>query len=297
MQTTAVQYKLIKKIKDERFDEELIHQYILLLNIGTRDFQVLVLDRSDSRALLLEDYVLPNISSHQNLVSVLVQIFDAHPFLRAGFWKDIRVSVKNHKFVQVPSPLFVPEAATEYLQFNAHYDEGTEVVLSAENKLAGAVTVYSIWRDLMDWLSQTYPSKAISFTHQSAAIIDGILAYAKQRSDNPLYIYVDRFRLHVMACKEGQLIYYNQFPIKQFADYVKYIMLVMNTLGMDQKESQVVLWGYIGKNSPHYHEFYKYIQNVSFGTRGGDIAFGYIFDEVQEHHFFDLFSIHRSGNV
>lgn len=297
MQTTAVQYKLIKKIKDERFDEELIHQYALILNVGTRDFQVLVIDTTDHRALLLEDYVLPNINSHQSLVSVLNQIFDGHPFLRAGFWKTISVSVKNHKFVQVPTSLFVAEAAADYLDFNAHFEEGAETVLHVENKVAEATTVYSVWRDLTDWLSRTYPSKAITFTHQSAALIDGMLKVAQDRSENPLYIYVDRFRLHVLACSEGKLKYYNQFAIKQFADYVKYIMLVMSTLGMDQKESQVVLWGYIGKNSPHYHEFYKYIQNVSFGTRGSGIQFGYIFDEVQDHHFFDLFSVYRGGNL
>jgi hypothetical protein len=54
----------------------------------------------------------------------------------------------------------------------------------------------------------------------------------------------------------------------------------------------VVLWGYIGNNSPHYHEFYKYINNVTFGGRPHGLRFGFPFDEVQEHHFFDLFSIH-----
>ncbi len=38
--------------------------------------------------------------------------------------------------------------------------------------------------------------------------------------------------------------------------------------------------------------FYKYISNVAFGTRPPQLKFGYVFDEAQEHHFFDLFSIH-----
>ena len=86
-------------------------------------------------------------------------------------------------------------------------------------------------------------------------------------------------------------MYYNQFVIKQFADYIKYIMLVMKGLNMDQATSQVVLWGYIGKNSPHYQEFSKYIHNVAFGGRPPHLKFGYMFDEVQEHHFFDLFAM------
>ena len=66
----------------------------------------------------------------------------------------------------------------------------------------------------------------------------------------------------------------------------------MKGLNMDQNSSQVVLWGYIGKNSPHYQEFYKYVRNVVFGGRTPHLKFSYMFDEIQDHHFFDLFSIH-----
>lgn len=68
-------------------------------------------------------------------------------------------------------------------------------------------------------------------------------------------------------------------------------MLVLKTLKMDQQTSQIVLWGYIGKNSPHYNEFSRYIRNVSFGDRPKHLTFGYLFDEIQDHHFFDLYSM------
>ena len=44
LQTTALNHKLIRKIKDDLFDEENIDQYHLLINIGTRDFQLLVIE-------------------------------------------------------------------------------------------------------------------------------------------------------------------------------------------------------------------------------------------------------------
>ena len=100
------------------------------------------------------------------------------------------------------------------------------------------------------------------------------------------------FKLHIMACEGDKLLYYNQFPIKQFSEYIKYIMLVMKSLKMDQQSSKVVLWGYVGRNSPHYQEFYKYINNVTFGGEPDHLNFGYVFDEMPEHHYFDLYSIH-----
>jgi hypothetical protein len=290
LQVTAPSFKLIKKIKDERFDEEKLHQYNLLVNIGVRDFQVAVIDSDDSRLIFFEDYVLGDLASPEELLHQLQSLFEAHPLLLAGFWKKVTAGFKNHKFVQVPSSLFIESSAADYLTFNSHFDETKEVALFNAQK-TGAITVFAVYKIVHEWLTNLYANTEIVFVHQSTALIEGVTAYHNRHAGGPLYIYVDRFRIHLLSIKEGKLIYYNQFTVKQFSDYIKYIMLVLNALNMDQKSSQMVLWGYIGKNSPHYHEFVKYIRNVSFGERPANLKFGYMFDEVQEHHFFDVYSL------
>jgi len=292
LQTTALNYKLIKKVRDERFDEEFIHQYHLLIQLGSRDFQLLVVDPEDNKTLLLEDFVLPSLTSQEDLLHILDHLFDAHPFLKAAFWKKIKVSIKNQKFVQVPQALFAAESMGEYLKFNAQVDPLKEDFIATLNSRSQAVTIFAINKNLRYWLEKTYVNNQPVYTHQSATLIEGIMKFSEGRSDQPLYIYVDRFKLHLLACKEGKLLYYNQFAIKQFSDYVRYIMMVMKSLSMDQRTSQVVLWGYIGKNSPHYHEFYKYVNNVMFGGRPDFLEYGYVFDEIQDHQFLDLYSIH-----
>ncbi|HET9487897.1 MAG TPA: DUF3822 family protein [Chryseosolibacter sp.] len=297
MQPTALNYKLIKKIKDERFDVDHINQYTLLLHVGPRDLQVGVVDSTESKMLLLEDFVFPSLSSQEELLEILEQLFDEHALLKAAFWRKVKVSIKNNKFVQVPEALFVEESQAEYLRFNARVDEDNEYVQSVLNPKSRAVTVFTFPKVLRDWFTTLYPGTNLTFLHQSAVLIEGITRVSELRKDNPLYIYVDRFRLHIVSARQGQLIYYNQFVIKQFSEYVKYIMLVMKTLNYSQENSQVVLWGYIGKNSPHYNEFYKYIKNVVFGYRPKHLKFGYLFDEVQDHHFFDLYCMHLIGNL
>ena len=295
MQAATQSYKLIRKIKDDLFDEEFLDLYHLLINIGAHDFQLMVLDPADNKALLLEDFVLPGLTSQEDLIHILEQLFDSHALLKAGFWKKIKICVKNGRFVQVPDKLFTADAVDEYLKFNAGFDPGREDCLSVLNDRANAVTVFAVDRELREWLADVYPHNPPIYLHQSAALIEGTLHIASGRDDNPLYIYVDRFKLHIMACEEGKLLYYNQFAIKQFSEYIKYIMLVLKTLEMDQRSSRVILWGYIGRNSPHYHEFYKYISNVTFGDEPDFLNFSYVFDEVPEHHYFDLYSLHLLG--
>lgn len=292
MQSATLKYKLIKKIKDERFDVDRINAYELLVHVGARDLQVGVVDPDENRMLLLEDFVFPALSSREALLETLEVLFDDHALLKAGFWKTVKVSIKNNKFVQVPEVLFVKEAREEYLRFNASIDAEREYIQSVTNKRSKAVTVFSIPKDISDWFNQMYPRLTVTYVHQAAALIEGVSLVSENRKDNPLYIFVDRFRLHILSARQGKLIYYNQFVIRQFSEYLKYIMLVMKTLNLRQETTDVVLWGYIGKNSPHYNEFYKYISKVIFGYRPRYLRFGYMFDELQDHHFFDLYAMH-----
>jgi hypothetical protein len=212
--------------------------------------------------------------------------------LMAGFWKSVVFSMKNNKFVQVPAQLFVESSAREYLKFNAHVDREHDLVQSCANASLQSVTVYLVPKSLHEWLTGIYKNTNLKFIHQSSALIEGVMQATNGEKESPLYLYVDRFKLHILAARDGKLIYYNQFPIKHFADYVKYIMLVLSALGMSQQASRVVMWGYIGRNSPHFHEFAKYVRNVTFGKRPANLSFAYPFDELQEHHFFDLYATH-----
>jgi hypothetical protein len=291
LHTAELTYKLIKQVKDERFDEDKIHQYALLINLGPRDVQFAVIDPSENRVLSLEDYVFPKVTSHQDLIQSLEQLYESHAYVKAGFWQQITVCLKNQNFVQVPQALFSEDALEDYLKFNTHTNANQEDFIPVFLKNSQAVTVFAIHKDLKAWFQSAYPSQTPSFVHQSGALIEGAMEMAKNYPDNPLILYIDRFKLHILSIHNGKLIYYNQFLIKQFSDYVKYIMLVMKSLNINQQEGKVVMWGYIGNNSPHFQEFYKYISNVTIGQRPTHLVFAYPFDEIQDHHYFDLYSI------
>lgn len=292
MQLTATPYRLLKKIRDDQFDEDQIGNNNLILLTGKHDLQVLVFHEDSHRALWLEDYAFPTSNNVDGWLFALQEIFDQHPFLTASFWKNITIGVKTGSFVQTPRSLFEEVAAAQYLHYNADV-HATEDVLYYQHKASPIVTSFALPSAVKNWLSSVYSSNKPVFTHQSCALIEGILKECSAYPDNPLYIFVDRFRLHILAARQGELLYYNQFPISNFADYIHYIMLVIQSLGMDQRTARVILWGYVGKNSPHYHEFYKYIQTITYGNRPDFLRFGYAFDEVQDHQYFDIISLAR----
>lgn len=295
MQATASGYKLIKKIKDEKFEEDNLQNYSLLIQFSNRDLQVGVIDSKEKRLIFFEDYVFSEIDSQTDLLNLFKDLYKNHSLLTAGFWKDVKISVKHDQFVQIPTNLFDETLSDDYLKFNAAVDTDSKI-LWCHSENSGSVTVFGLNRYIHDWIKSVYTNTTVKFLHQSTSLITGIVRVAAHSSTLPLYIFVDRFKLHIVSVENKKLVYYNQFLIKHFSDYIKYIMLVMNMLKLDQKTSKVILWGYIGKNSAHYQEFYKYISNVEFGARPDHLRFGYLFDEVQDHGYLDLLSLHLVGN-
>lgn len=263
-----------------------------MIQIGVRDCQLAVIDSSNNQCLLLEDYIFASVTSHAALKRLLTSLFEEHHLLMAGFWKSVRISFKNSKFTLVPAALFVKEAVADYLKLNATVEPSQEEILYYKHIKSDAVCVFAVNKPIYEWLKTLYPNAEVGFIHQSSALTEGVIHYEKTHHDNATYLYIDRFRLHIVTLKNGKLEYYNQFPVKQFNDYIRYIILVMKGLNRSQKNNHVVLWGYIGKESPHYKEFYRFIKNISFGDRPDYLKFGYVFDEIQDHHFFDLYSIH-----
>jgi len=290
LEATATSYKLIKRVKSTKFSIDELHYYNLSLQIGVRDFQVNIVDTRNSNCLLLEDYILASVRSNTELVDILSQIVENHHVLSAGFWKSVKVVIKNSKFSLVPSSMFVKEALVDYLRINTAFDEATEEAVYYKNIRSTSVCVFAVNKELLSWVHSQYQKSELGILHQSVALIEGVMNEQEQYPKNSVYLYIDRFKLHIITVKGKDLQYYNQFTIRQFSDYIKYIMLVMNGLNFSQKSTNVVLWGYIGKQSPHYDEFYKYIKNISFGNRAEFLKFNYMFDEVQDHHFFDLYS-------
>jgi hypothetical protein len=285
-------YKLFKKIKDEKFDVDQLHQYNLNILIGNRDIQIIVIDDKNNTCLLVEDLILANVNSYSKLVEVYEHIFDNHHLLKAGFWNSIKVGIKGNKFALVPSNLFDPGSLFDYLKFNSKVTRDHDTLMYFKHEQSDAVNSFALNTRVFNWLESLYPEKKIKYVHQSSILIEGVLEQLKEYPKDSIFVYVDRFKLHIITSRDNKLEYYNQFYIKQFSDYIKYIMTVMKGLDRNQQETNVVLWGYLGKQSKHYQEFSKYIKNITFGNRPKFLKYGYLFDELQDHHYYDLYNTH-----
>ena len=92
--------------------------------------------------------------------------------------------------------------------------------------------------------------------------------------------------------KSGKLLYYNQFQIKKMEDFTRFTKLVASELQVKLEKTKIVAYGFIGKNSPQYNYLKQHFPQLTLGEKPRQIKFGYVFDEIPDHHFFDVFSLY-----
>ena len=291
METITASYKLLNKIKDDALDVANLQNYCLSIQIGIRGLQFCIINTTNNKCLMIEDFVFQDVQTINTRLMVVQKLFENHHLLMAGVWHSVKVSLKSHKFTLVPSDHFLPEASLDYLSVNCEVKTKTEAVHHYKHIGLHAVNIFAADQKLISWLQAIYKQKEIQIIHQGSALIEGIHRYDDHYPEKGMYCYVDRGVIHLIVSQDNKLLYYNQFAVKSGDDLLRYVMLVFKELGLSQKTSKLIIWGEIKQESPSMTTIRKYIRNISFGGKPSLLNFSYHFDEVPDHQYFDLLSI------
>lgn len=289
--TPSVDIKTIVSLKDDKFDIDHLHDYCLSIQLGIRDVQLCVVDTKNNRTLVLEDYLLLNIKTINSRLAAVKKLVDNHSFVKAGFWKEVKISLKTHKFTLVPSPHFVEEAMVDYLAINSTINAKIEDVYYYKHVNSSTCNIFAADSRMVSWFKSLYPKRPVNVVHQGSALIQGILKYKDHTHEKMMFCMIDKGILHIAVTWQLRLLYYNQFAVKDPKDYLRYIMIVFKEFGLSQKTTKLSVWGNETPQSPIMILLKKYIRNISFGHRPSHQKYGYVFDEVQDQQYFDVFSI------
>ena len=281
-------YKRIKRIKDPKFSIDELDHYSLIMQVGIYDLQFAVIDSQNNQCVAIEDYRFEGIRTVNGRLRLIKRILDNHEFLIAGFWKDVKLCLKTHKFTFVPASMFLQESAADYLALNSEIRTSFEEVNYYKQISVDTINVFAAETKLCRWIESIYKKKKVHIIHQGSALVEGILKHSDHVEEKGMYCYIDRGILHILVTEDYKLLYYNQFAARKKQDYLKYILLVFGELGMDNKRHPVFLWGFIKPSSEQMTLLKKYIRNISFGSKASFLRFRYVFDEVEDHQYFDI---------
>ncbi|MDX2189014.1 MAG: DUF3822 family protein [Bacteroidota bacterium] len=282
-------YQLVRKIVDDTFEVDHLHHYTLSIQVSEEYFRFCVIDTKRNRCLLIEDY---NFSKHFNieeLIQTLEFLYDDHHVLQAGFWKTVRLSIKNLKFSLVPYALFDEKSMHNYLAINTTFTEGDGIYYFKHGS-NDAVNVFAAESKLIEWFKRKYPQKNVELLHHTSLMIEGALNNQQSKSEKQVYINVENKFFTIIVKKKGSLEFCNNFAYQTPNDFLYFVLFVYDQLGLNPENVPLILAGNISKNSELYLRLYKYIRMIQFGNKPSYMSFGYKFDEIGDHEYFELYS-------
>jgi hypothetical protein len=285
-------FHLVNRIKDTTFSIDDLTHYNLSLLVGRHDFQFCVIDTRENKCLLLEDYELEGISTTNTLINTLYKLFEGHHLLMAGYWKSVKLAIKNQKFTLLPDSLFSSEYLRDYLKMSAEVDAELDDFYYYKHIQSEAVSVFAAERKIVEKVRSIYPTLTVQVLHQGSAFVEGVQSHRDHTYYKDLYIHIGKKSFSLVVTEDNKLVFYNRFPYQSEQDVIKYTMICMQELNMDQQDTKALVWGSIASNSSYFKELYRYVKNISFGSKPSYLRFSFVFDEVPDHQYFDLFSIY-----
>ncbi len=289
--TPVVDFHQIKKVKSSKFNVDQLSQYHLCFLLGKQHFKFCIVDSKSNSCLLLEDYLLGSNDQPKEILDTLKVLFEGHHLLNAGFWKSVKLAFVSPKSVLVPVILFDKDAMGEYLSLNCQLEPNEDFYYYKHhnNKI---VNVFAVDSRVVDWFRTLYPNLNLHLLHHGSALIEGLPRQEDITRLKGMSLFVNIDSVDILIHEYDQLLYYNQFPFNSADEFINYVMIAMNQLGLDPNMSKVQVWGNIDNQSEYFKNLYKFIRNVSFGKRPSMLKFTFEFDEIAEHQYFDLMGLY-----
>ncbi|MFN0049298.1 MAG: DUF3822 family protein [Cytophagales bacterium] len=281
--------KLINKIIDDTFEVDQLHNYTLSILLSSTSFQFCVIDVVKTRCMMLEHYQFEQTNSAKELLNVLKEVFEESNYLNAGFWKSIKLNIKNLKFSLVPNSLFAESYAKDILSVNCTVSD-YEVLYYYKHTSNDTVNIFAAEQELIDWFKKIYPNKLVEVLHHTSTMMEGVLQYSTENEAKSVFVNIEDSIATIAVRDNNAMIFINNFKFTTPNDLLYFILFTYDELDLNTETIPMVLMGNIHKNSDYYSRIYKYIRNITFSRRPQGIKFGYKFDEITDHHYFGLYN-------
>lgn len=199
----------------------------------------------------------------------------------SGSYDHIHIAYLYPQTLLAPAADVSADAGGRLLNL-VHGKPDTDVVL--EEVLAGGHIrqVYSVPKDVHEWLQQYFPSAV--FHHGYGPVVNRMIDAPEE---GILAVDFRNEEWTVVAGASGKPLLAQTFPYHTPADVLFYLLKISQELGLKQDSVQLQLSGLVAEKSALYKELSQYFRNVAFreaswGSTGNDDTPSHFFTSLNE---------------
>ncbi|MEX2511769.1 MAG: DUF3822 family protein [Cyclobacteriaceae bacterium] len=171
-----------------------------------------------------------------------------------------KLTVHHQKFGLVPGPLFNPSHTSLYLNFSADLEKG-DWEISYEGVYSNSIQVVSaLDKSFLIKLDGLIPELEIA--HGAAQVLDFFLNNNKDLLNQEIFINISPGSIYVVAFKGGEMALFNRFVIQGEADFLKYVLTVIQQLAFDRVHCKISLFGNLNYVHCEIENLQRYFKNI-----------------------------------
>ncbi|MEM9918215.1 MAG: DUF3822 family protein [Bacteroidota bacterium] len=279
-----------QELIDSKFSELSTSVYNLSVLAGTDRLSYFLQDKQHT-VLFLRSYDFPAHLETVDLVEQIRSVYLQDELLRQSY-RRVSIGVANKKSTLVPDRLYTKGEESTYLK-NLVLEEHDFSLYSDHLEEMSVRNVFRLDGRLKNFIDSSFG--AASIFHQNSALILAFQKLAASRAGHQLFVNIRHKSVQLFAFEQKQLLFCNSFDFQSSKDFIYYIMLAFDQLGLKPEVVPVVLSGQIAAQSEIYRLLYRYIRHLSMAPKPDYLQFGAAFDQLPPHFFFELYSLQLCG--
>lgn len=292
MNTINTHFRLSYRLQDEAFQLSQAGNCNLYISISSKAVRFAVADVERNKFVVLEDYELISVFTPLQVAEQLNLIAEQSPLLQEQRWLNVRASISNQHFTLVPETLFDPAHQEDYLRLHSDLNAQQEVILYYRDSGLDAVNIFALDGVIYRMALSLFSERTVQFVHQTSSLIKSVLHQAERQNGRRMYLFVERSYVTILVVDESGLQFCNVFHYHSPEDFIYYIIFVMQEQKLNPEQETITAWGDITHDSSLFNILKKYIRHVKLGKKPADVGYSYKFDEMFEHRYFELYSLH-----
>ncbi|MCL3780460.1 DUF3822 family protein [Prolixibacteraceae bacterium JC049] len=269
---------------DETLDIYSTLQYRLSIQMSLDGFSFSILDTIQDKFVLLQHRPFYLKWSGQ-LQEELNKIVSDNPILEKQF-KSTHIAISTPQVALIPQSFYNTEDQEVLFYQNFPY-KTKQKLRESQFQEQELTAIYSI-PELMDNFI-THQFEEAHVTHHMVPFVTYGLKQFKHKQK--CFVFAHEKHLEVFAVTENKLQFYNHFRYKNESDIIYYILSVYKQLNLTPETDELILAGYLKKQSELYQQLKRYIRKIEFLKMDNSHTYSYTFNQIPKHFYSTLISL------
>lgn len=262
---------------DPEFDPSTAPDCNLLLKITADSFSYAIIDKTKNQLKAVYDQ-----QESKNIPQDLATKLKNDSYLNLAF-KDIKVAVYSENSIAIPTELFDAKNLDQYAKFFTEEQSDNLYVRPFANY--GFTSIFTLQRFMDETLADALLS--CKLFDQVAPM----LAMVQDSAQKTLVLDFTAASFTAVLTEGEKLIFRNCYEVENAEEFNYYLLLIINQIQIDIKDTEVLLSGIVHENDAYYQCLEKYFRKITFNTPLSDQVDHKILEDMPAHYYSSLLAL------